>query len=75
MERLFVKPATPELKVRKPANGYLAADGEEVNAEGYWLRRLADGDVVEEIAGLRDHEHGLALDATKATSRNTTPAI
>lgn len=51
MERIFVKPAPqsegqPALKVRKPVNGYLAAEGEEVNAEGYWLRRLADGDVV-----------------------------
>lgn len=47
MERIFVKPASPDLKVRKPVNGYLAAQGEEVNAEGYWLRRIADGDVVE----------------------------
>lgn len=46
MDRIFVKPATPDLKVRKPINGYLAAEGEEVNAESYWLRRIADGDVV-----------------------------
>lgn len=46
MERIFVKPATPDLKVRKPVNGYLLADGEMVNAESYWLRRMADGDVV-----------------------------
>lgn len=46
MEQIFVKPAKPGLKVRKPVNGYLAADGELVNAEGYWLRRIADGDVV-----------------------------
>lgn len=46
MERIFVKPATPELKVRKPVNGYLAPEGEMVNAESYWLRRIADGDVV-----------------------------
>ncbi|OYZ03499.1 MAG: hypothetical protein B7Y42_00540 [Polaromonas sp. 28-63-22] len=46
MERIFVKPAAPDLKVRKPVNGYLAADGEMVNAESYWLRRIADGDVV-----------------------------
>lgn len=47
MDRIFVKPATPDRKVRKPVNGYLAFDGEEVNAESYWLRRIADGDVVE----------------------------
>lgn len=47
MDRIFIKPAAPDLKVRKPVNGYLAADGEEVNADSYWLRRKADGDVVE----------------------------
>jgi len=47
MDRIFIKPAKPELKVRKPVNGYLAAEGEEVNADSYWLRRKADGDVVE----------------------------
>ena len=46
MVRMFLKPATPELKVRKPVNGYLAAEGEEVNVDSYWLRRLADGDVI-----------------------------
>lgn len=46
MDRIFIKPAAPGLKVRKPVNGYLAAEGEEVNAESYWLRRMADGDVV-----------------------------
>lgn len=51
MEQIFVKPAPqpegqPALKVRKPVNGYLAEGGELVNAEGYWLRRIADGDVV-----------------------------
>ena len=46
MSRIFVKPATPDIKVRKPVNGYLAAEGEEVNTEAYWLRRIADGDVI-----------------------------
>lgn len=50
-ERIFIKP-TPQpegqsaLKVRKPVNGHLAADGEWVNRESYWLRRISDGDVV-----------------------------
>lgn len=52
MDRIFIKPTPqpegkPPLKVRKPVNGHLAVDGEEVNAEAYWLRRIADGDVVE----------------------------
>lgn len=47
MDRIFIKPAAPGLKVRKPVNGHLAAEGEEVNADSYWLRRMADGDVVE----------------------------
>lgn len=46
MDRIFIKPAAPDLKVRKPVNGHLAANGEMVNAESYWLRRIADGDVV-----------------------------
>lgn len=63
MEQIFVKPAKPGMKVRKPVNGYLAADGELVNAEGYWLRRIADGDVVGATA---------PADADKAGSgRNT----
>lgn len=45
-DRIFVKPA-PGLTVRKPVGGYLAEAGEEVNRESYWLRRLADGDVLE----------------------------
>jgi hypothetical protein len=50
-DRLFIKPTPqpagqPPLKVRKPVNGHLAAGGEWVNAESYWLRRIADGDVV-----------------------------
>lgn len=57
MTRIFIKPAPqpkpkdgeeplPELKVRKPVNGHLKADGEWVNPESYWLRRIKDGDVV-----------------------------
>lgn len=49
--RIFVKPTQPEgeppLKVRKPVNGHLAEAGEWVPRDSYWLRRMADGDVVE----------------------------
>lgn len=48
METRFLKPATPELVVRDPANGRaLPADGAEVELNTYWVRRLRDGDVVE----------------------------
>lgn len=41
-----LKPA-PGLRVRRPDGALLAADGEPVEMSSYWLRRLADGDVVE----------------------------
>lgn len=51
-QRIFIKPAPqaegqPPLKVRKPVNGHLAEQGETVNLDSYWQRRLNDGDVVE----------------------------
>lgn len=69
MNRIFVKPAPqpegqPARKVRKPVNGYLAAEGEEVNEEGYWLRRIADGDVVK----AKPAAEALAPDASKTTA-------
>lgn len=49
-ERVFIKPGvmpdgTP-MKARKPMGGFLADDGEEVNLDSHWRRRLTDGDVV-----------------------------
>lgn len=49
-ERVFIKPGvmpdgTP-MKARKPMGGFLAAEGEEVNLDSHWRRRLTDGDVV-----------------------------
>jgi hypothetical protein len=47
---LFVTPA-PGLKVRDPKSGlHLSADGQRVPRDSYWLRRLADGDVIEATA-------------------------
>jgi hypothetical protein len=46
LTRIFVKPATPATLVRKPVGGYLAAEGQEVNLDSFWMRRIADGDVV-----------------------------
>lgn len=52
MKRIFIKPTplvidgeTLARKVRKPVGGHLAADGEEVNDDTYWQRRLADQEV------------------------------
>jgi hypothetical protein len=43
---MFVKPA-PGLKVRHPISKFHIPDsGIEVPEESYWLRRLADGDVI-----------------------------
>lgn len=44
---MYVKPA-PGLAVRDPElRDLLPAEGREVPASAYWLRRLRDGDVVE----------------------------
>ncbi len=42
---MFVKPA-PRLLVRDPVTKFqLPAEGREVQATSYWLRRIASGDV------------------------------
>ena len=42
-----VKPADLAIKVRKPDGTHLADDGETVTRNTFWVRRIADGDVVE----------------------------
>lgn len=47
MKRI-IKPARPDLVVRRPENGQkLAAQGEPVEWSAYWQRRLNEGDVTE----------------------------
>ncbi|SPD73815.1 conserved hypothetical protein [uncultured Desulfobacterium sp.] len=47
MKKIFVKPANAGLKIRMPGTGaVLPADGAEVPNSSFWLRRIADGDVV-----------------------------
>lgn len=47
-DRIFVKPAAPDLRVRDPDTGrHLPAEGAHVPRSQYWLRRLAAGDAVE----------------------------
>lgn len=45
---MFVKPATPGLKVPHPTvrGRYLADEGEEVTDSFYWQRRIGSGEVV-----------------------------
>lgn len=59
--RIFVKPKTqpegqPAMKVRKPVNGHLKAEGEWVNPESYWLRRINDGDVIHDADAVQPVE-------------------
>lgn len=43
----YIKPASPGLIVRQPRNGRpLPAEGAEVDYNGYWMRRMAEGSVV-----------------------------
>lgn len=47
-ERLFVRPLPGGAKVRRPQAPFthVPAEGMHVPAESYWLRRIADGDLV-----------------------------
>jgi hypothetical protein len=67
--RIFVKPTQaegePPLKVRKPVNGHLAEAGEWMPRDSYWLRRLADGDVVEAAAPAQDAPKPPAIKVVK----------
>lgn len=47
MRKIFVKPVTPGLRVRAPSGAVLPDEGDYVERESYWLRRINDGDVVE----------------------------
>lgn len=56
MEKIFVRPVpltdaatavTQPRLVRKPVGTHLAQEGESVERDSYWLRRIADGDVEE----------------------------
>lgn len=81
MSRIFVKPAPqpepkkgeealPPRKVRKPVNGHLKAEGEWVNPESYWLRRIKDGDVVQDVNAVEAVEpQATAVPAETAKAR------
>jgi hypothetical protein len=80
MSRIFVKPtprpdpkkgdeALPPLKVRKPVNGHLKAEGEWVNPESYWLRRISDGDVIQDLSAVEPVEAPAEVAADAAASK------
>ncbi len=51
---MFLKPA-PGLKVRDPkTKKHLPEEGKEVSSSSFWLRRLAEGAVVETKPELHD---------------------
>lgn len=69
MSRIFVKPA-PDKKVRKPVNGHLKAEGEWVNPESYWLRRINDGDVVQDEDAVEQPASALPADTASKTRKS-----
>jgi hypothetical protein len=80
MSRIFVKPAPqpqqpkgepplPPRKVRKPVNGHLKAEGEWVYPESYWLRRIKDGDVVQDMDAIEPADPVAATASADATSK------
>jgi len=65
-DRVFLKPA-PGKVVRKPVGGHLSNEGEWVNQESYWLRRISDGDVVEVTTAPAEEAEAAAAAAIKPT--------
>lgn len=45
-KRVYLKPARADLKVRKPDRTHLPAEGDWVDMDTYWDRRIKAGDVV-----------------------------
>lgn len=81
MTRIFIKPAPlpkpekgeeplPPRKVRKPVNGHLATEGEWVNPESYWLRRITDGDVVQDKNAVETPEPEADASANKTPRKS-----
>ena len=53
MRKVRLKPASKELKVRfeDPRKGHIPVEGAEVRRSAYYLRRIAEGGLVEVKAG------------------------
>lgn len=72
MDKLYIKPA-PGRAVRDPVTQQLlTADGEQKPRTPFWLRRLADGDVVVVTHGSGEAPPGTAAEpAPKKTRKNS----
>lgn len=69
MTKRFIKPAQPGLVVRQPHNGQpLPDEGAEVNWSGHWVRRKADGSIVEATAPKKPKAQPVAPAANKKES-------
>lgn len=64
---ILVKPAKQGVKVRKEDGKYLADKGEKVKRNGYWIRRIKQGDVLDVEA-----EKAKAAEAKKAKAKPAT---
>ncbi|MNV98634.1 hypothetical protein D3C71_1939130 [compost metagenome] len=53
---MHVKPASGREIPDPEKGGYLPAEGREVEQSTYWLRRIADGDVVEVKPGIAESD-------------------
>lgn len=75
---LYLKPA-PGLVIKKPDGSKLAADGEKVPRTSFWLKRLADGDVLPVEEEQADQDDGDELpaeeeQAAQADKKDVKPA-
>lgn len=69
MTKRFIKPAEPGLVVRQPHNGQpLPAEGAEVDWSGHWVRRKADGSIIEAAAPKKTKAKPIAPAADKRES-------
>jgi len=66
-EKLFIKPA-PGRKVRDPITTHPLADkGEKKPRNTYWLRRIAEGDVIDLESAKKQPQKKAAKSIAKAT--------
>lgn len=69
MTKRFIKPAQPGLVVRQPHNGQpLPDEGAEVHWSGHWVRRKADGSIIEATAPKKPKAQPVASATNKKES-------
>lgn len=67
---IHIQPAKG-LTVRKPDGSVLAADGERVTRNSFWIRRLNDGDVTYTGLTVSAGNESASKPAGKATNKKT----